>query len=184
MNNKAVFLDRDGVIIHNRAKYIRSWNDVTFYPFSFKAINLLSSSNYKIFIITNQSVVGRGLMKAEESAFINRELLKMIRSSGGRIDQIYTCLHAPQDQCSCRKPLPGLILNAERDHKLDLTKSWLVGDALSDLQAGINSGIENLILVSTGRGKKQLGNYSMLISKIDPWLEKNLYSSVKRIIAS
>ena len=182
MNNKAVFLDRDGVIIHNRARYVRSWNDVIFYPYSLKAIKLLSNSEYKIFIITNQSVVGRGLLTVRESEQINNQILRKITDSGGRIDQIYTCIHAPQENCNCRKPLPGLILNAQDDHDLDLSKSWLIGDALSDLLAGVNSGIENLILVSTGRGNKQATKFSKEISKINPFLEKNIYTSVKRIL--
>lgn len=175
-------MDRDGVIIHNRANYVRSWNDVNFYPFSLKAIKILSSSDYKIFIITNQSVVGRGLLTAGESEQINNKILSKITDSGGRVDHIYTCIHAPQENCNCRKPLPGLILNAQYDHDLDLSKSWLIGDALSDLLAGVNSGIKNLILVSTGRGNKQAAKFSKEISKIDPFLEKNLYTSVKRIL--
>jgi D-glycero-D-manno-heptose 1,7-bisphosphate phosphatase len=179
---KAVFLDRDGVIIHNRARYIRSWADVKFYPYAIKALQILSQTEYLVFIITNQSVIGRGLVEATIIEDINFRILQSIKNGGGQIDQFYICPHAPQDQCDCRKPKPGLINQAKKDHHLDLSRSWLIGDAYTDLLAGVNSGIGNLIMVSTGRGKRQAALYSSQISTINPIIEKNLQTGVKLIL--
>jgi D-glycero-D-manno-heptose 1,7-bisphosphate phosphatase len=179
---KAVFLDRDGVIIHNRANYIRSWEDVKFYPWAIKALKNLSQTDYLIFVITNQSVIGRGLVDASTIEKINLRILQEIKNGGGRIDQLYICPHAPQDLCTCRKPQPGMIQQAQKEYQLDLSTSWLIGDAYSDLLAGVNSGIKNLIMVSTGRGKKQSALYSTEIHNIHPRIEKNLYNSIKLII--
>ena len=151
----ALFLDRDGVIIENRQDYVRSWSDVAIYTQALKALVKIKSSLHKIFIITNQSVVGRGLISQATAREINDRLVNEIRSSGGRIDGVFMCPHAPDENCSCRKPEPGLILDAASEHSIELKKSILVGDALSDIIAGQSAGVDQNILVSTGRGLAQ-----------------------------
>lgn len=151
----AVFLDRDGVIIENRQDYIRSWSDVAIYPQALSALEKIESCQCKIFIITNQSVVGRGLLTQEAAEEINLRLVSEIQNAGGRIDGVFMCTHAPQENCRCRKPEPGLIMDAAAEHSVDLNNSILVGDALSDILAGQNAGIKKNILVRTGRGLAQ-----------------------------
>ena len=151
----AVFLDRDGVIIQNRENYVRSWEDVEFLPFSLHALKQLSQSSYKIIIFTNQSAIGRGIITIEQADAINQRIVKEITDAGGRIDGLFLCPHAPDDNCLCRKPLPGLILQAAEALSIDLSMSALIGDALTDIQAGIKAGIQTLILVKTGRGQEQ-----------------------------
>lgn len=151
----AIFLDRDGVIIENREHYVRSWADVALYPGAIKALSLINDIPLKIVIITNQSAVGRGIISVEEAEDINNRLLAVIEQSGGRIDAVFMCTHAPQQGCDCRKPRPGLILQAASELNLDLQRSFLIGDALSDIEAGKNAGITRNILVRTGRGEKQ-----------------------------
>ena len=151
----ALFLDRDGVIIENRQDYIRSWSDVTIYPQALSALAHIKSSQNKIFIITNQSVVGRGLISLDAGQEINERLVKEIQFAGGRIDGVFTCPHAPQENCTCRKPEPGLILDAASMHSIDLQNSILIGDALSDILAGQKAGIPRNVLVRTGRGLVQ-----------------------------
>lgn len=151
----AIFLDRDGVLIENRPAYVRSWSDVHIFPQALKALARLNSSPYKIVIVTNQSAVGRGLINLETAQAINDRLLEIIRKAGGRVDAVYICPHSPQDRCSCRKPLPGLLFQAARDLVLDLPGSALVGDALTDLLAGHAAGVSRLVLVRTGRGAQQ-----------------------------
>ena len=151
----ALFLDRDGVIIENRADYIRTWSDVAFYPQALDALVKIKDSHFKILVITNQSAVGRGLISQEVAREINDRLVAEIQSSGGRIDGIFMCPHAPQDHCSCRKPEPGLILQAASRHSIDLQNSILIGDALSDILAGQKAGVAQNILVRTGRGFDQ-----------------------------
>ena len=153
--NAALFLDRDGVIIENQPEYVRSWNDVQIFPKAIQALLKIKFSNYKIVIITNQSVVGRGLIPLKTAEQINSCLVDKIEKAGGRIDGVFMCPHAPQDNCLCRKPSPGLIQQAASSLNLDLQRSILIGDALSDISAGQTAGIGQNILVRTGRGATQ-----------------------------
>jgi D-glycero-D-manno-heptose 1,7-bisphosphate phosphatase len=152
----AIFLDRDGVIIENRPSYVRSWSDVEIYPRALSALARLKDSPYKIVLVTNQSAIGRGFLSVEDAEAINQRLLGIIEAASGRIDGIFMCPHAPQDKCECRKPRPGLLLQAAEQLSLDLSNSILIGDALSDLKAGMAAGIQKVALVRTGRGAQQL----------------------------
>jgi D-glycero-D-manno-heptose 1,7-bisphosphate phosphatase len=152
----AIILDRDGVIIENRPDYVRSWEDVHIYPQALKALANIKDSPYKIVIVTNQSVVGRGFITLETANDINDRLVTEINKNGGRIDGVYMCPHAPQENCTCRKPQPGLLLNAARELSLDLKRSVMIGDALSDLHAGQLAEVDRTILVLTGRGAEQV----------------------------
>lgn len=151
----AIFLDRDGVIIENRSNYVRSWDDVAIFGQALTALARINSSLYKIIVVTNQSAVGRGIISLETALEINNRLLKVIKQTGGRIDGIFMCPHAPQDNCECRKPKPGLILQAAESHNLDLSQSILIGDALSDIMAAQASGVNQTALVQTGLGGEQ-----------------------------
>lgn len=150
-----LFLDRDGVIIKNRPEYVRSWSDVSIYPQALQALARISRTPFKVIIITNQSVVGRGLLSLAAAQAINQRLVSEIERAGGRIDGVFMCPHAPEDNCTCRKPLPGLINLAARELAVDLKISILIGDALSDLEAGQAAGIPQIALVRTGRGAAQ-----------------------------
>ena len=151
----AIILDRDGVIIENRDNYVRNWADVKVYPQALRALADAKCSDYKIVIITNQAGVGKGIIPLQTATEINQRLVHVIEKAGGRVDGLYMCPHTPQDECECRKPRPGMILQAERELALDLSHSWMIGDALSDLQAGRAAGVGHLVLVSTGRGARQ-----------------------------
>ncbi len=151
----AIFLDRDGVIIENRPRYVRSWADVKFYPDSLRALASVSISLYKVVIVTNQSAVGRGIITKEQAESINQRVVQVIQQNGGRVDGIFMCPHAPQDKCLCRKPEPGLLNQAAAALSLDLSRSVMIGDALSDLLAAQAAGLPLAVLVSTGRGKSQ-----------------------------
>lgn len=151
----AIFLDRDGVIIENRSSYVRSWNDVAIYPQALSALARTKASSYKIVIITNQSAVGRGVITLGAAWEINYRLVKAIEQAGGRIDAVFMCPHAPEEGCDCRKPQPGLIERAAETLALDLSQSILIGDALSDIEAGQAAGVGQVALVRTGLGSEQ-----------------------------
>lgn len=151
----AIFLDRDGVIIKNREAYVRSWNDVETYPQALTALAEANANPYKFVIVTNQSVVGRGIIPLSAAREINKRLVETIVRCGGRIDGVFMCPHAPQANCECRKPKPGLLLQAAQHLSLDLSRSVMIGDALSDLLAGQAAGVPHLALVRTGRGAEQ-----------------------------
>lgn len=148
----AVLLDRDGVIIENRDNYVRSWADVSIYPQALEALARLHEAGYPVALVTNQSAVGRGLLSLAEARQINGRLVGAIERAGGRVEGVYMCPHAPDEGCNCRKPRPGLIWQAAEELGLDLSGSVLIGDALSDLEAGQRAGVGWTALVRTGRG--------------------------------
>jgi D-glycero-D-manno-heptose 1,7-bisphosphate phosphatase len=152
---RAVLLDRDGVIIENRAEYVRSWDDVSVYPQALAALAQLRAAGWPVVIVTNQSMVGRGLVSLAEAEAINRQLVAAVAAAGGQIDAVYMCPHAPSERCRCRKPQPGLLLQAAQELGLDLAQSAMVGDALSDLSAAEAAGVGWAALVRTGRGASQ-----------------------------
>ena len=164
----ALFLDRDGVIIANRQDYVRTWSDVSIYPQALSSLQKINSSEYKIFIITNQSAVGRGIITHSSAEEINWQLVNEIESAGGRIDGVYLCPHTSEDNCPCRKPRPGMILQAAAEFSLDLEHSILIGDAISDIIAGQTAGVGKNVLVKTGLGAAQIE--LPLASQVPPFL--------------
>lgn len=150
----AVFLDRDGVINENRDDYVKSWDEVLFIPGVLDALARLSFMPFRIVLITNQSPIGRGILSADQVDAINHRLVAEIEAHGGRVDGVYYCPHHPDDGCACRKPQPGLLYQAAQDLDLDLAHSYLIGDAISDLEAGLAAGCRP-IFVLTGRGRQQ-----------------------------
>jgi D-glycero-D-manno-heptose 1,7-bisphosphate phosphatase len=152
----AIFLDRDGVIIENKSDYVRDWSQVKMFPEAIQTLSHPALRNYKIVIVTNQSAVGRGLISLETANEINSRLVQFIHHHGGRVDGVFLCPHKPDDHCSCRKPKPGLLLQAAVELSLDLKRSWMIGDAWSDVEAGRAAGVRRAILLRTGRGRDQL----------------------------
>ena len=153
--HRAIFIDRDGVIIENRDDYVRSWDDVFIFPQALSALSRINDSEYKIVIITNQSAVGRGLISHSTADEINQRLITEIHAAGGRIDGVFMCPHAPEFGCSCRKPKPGLLFAAAAELSINLGQSVMFGDALTDIIAGQAAGVRNNIMVLSGRGAEQ-----------------------------
>lgn len=154
--NPAIFLDRDGVVIENRSNYVRCWDDVEIFPSAVKTLSHYVSSHYRIVFVTNQSAVGRGIISLKTAQVINQKLIETLQESGCRIDGVFMCPHAPNENCLCRKPLPGLFFQASKLLSIDLEKSIIIGDAWTDLLAGQAAGVKLSGLVRTGRGCQQL----------------------------
>ena len=142
----------------HRTTWLRSdflgWSDVEFFPQALTALSKIQPE-IKIIIVTNQSAVGRGLIRLQDALEINQRIEQEILKHGGRVDGFFMCPHSPEQACFCRKPQPGLILQAARDQNIDLAQSVLVGDALPGIHAGKNAGIHRTILLRTGRGSHQ-----------------------------
>lgn len=155
MKRPAIFLDRDGVIIENRSDYVKSWSEVEFLPGAFDALRYLAETDWVIVLITNQSAVGRGIISREKAVRINQQVVGAIRAQGGRVDGVYLCPHHPDGNCGCRKPQSGLLLQAADELDLDLGRSYLIGDAMTDMQAAEAASVKG-ILVLTGRGQEQV----------------------------
>jgi len=152
---KAVFLDRDGVINQNQRDYVKSWDEFEFLPGALAALRRLASTRYAIVVVSNQSAINRGLVSWAEVNAINDRMLREIEEAGGRIDAVYICPHRPDEECDCRKPKPGLLYQAASELDIDLASSYLVGDALSDMEAALAAGCTPF-LVLTGRGREEL----------------------------
>jgi D-glycero-D-manno-heptose 1,7-bisphosphate phosphatase len=146
----AVMLDRDGVIIRNRADYVRDWSEVEIIPGALEGLALLAQRGHRVFVVTNQSAVGRGLMSMTELQAIHERLKREVEVGGGHIDGFLVCPHAPYDGCACRKPAPGLLHAARDDHGVDLGNCYLVGDHETDVAAATAAGCPS-ILVQSGR---------------------------------
>ena len=155
----AIFLDRDGVIVENRADYIKSIAEVQILPGALAALAQAAHLEARIVVVTNQSPVGRGLITEAGLQAINAHVHAAIVAAGGRIDGWYYCPHRPDAGCPCRKPKPGMLLDAAADLDIDLPASVMVGDAVSDILAGHAAGTQ-AILVGTGRGVSQTAELS------------------------
>jgi D-glycero-D-manno-heptose 1,7-bisphosphate phosphatase len=153
--HRAVFIDRDGVICRNRDDYVKSWEEFVFLPGALEALARLARLDLHIVIITNQSIINRHMVPVEVVEDIHACMLQAIQAAGGRVDRVMYCPHRPEEHCGCRKPQPGLLLMAAEELDLDLSQSYLIGDAETDMQAGRAAGCRRY-LVLTGRGWRQL----------------------------
>lgn len=152
---RAIFLDRDGVICVNRHDYIKSWAEFQFLPDAKNSLAALSRLGLPVVIVTNQSAIGRGIVPASVVEDIHRRMVAEIVVHGGRIDRVLYCPHSPEARCDCRKPQPGMLLQAAQEMNIDLASSYLVGDAATDILAGNRVGCRTFLAL-TGRGFQQL----------------------------
>jgi len=144
----AVFVDRDGVIIRNRPDYVRSWSEAELLPGAVDALATLSQNGHRVVVVTNQSAIGRGLVRSKDVRIIHRHLAEAVERAGGRIDSFLVCPHTPEAGCSCRKPRPGLLLKAQRQMKVDLASAYMVGDQPSDVEAARRAGCRPVLVMS------------------------------------
>ena len=147
----AVFIDRDGTIIHD-ADYLADITELEVFSFSSEALALLRDKGYLIIVLSNQSGVGRGMFSTETVHEINNALNERL---GELVDAFYFCPHVPDQGCDCRKPAIGLVRQALEDFEIDIPNSWMVGDKVSDIELGFNAGIATA-LVLTGNGESEL----------------------------
>jgi D-glycero-D-manno-heptose 1,7-bisphosphate phosphatase len=148
----AIFLDRDGVINQNRADHVKSCEEFEFIPGALEGIRALTETGLPIFVVTNQAALSRKLMTSDTLASIHDCMLKDITRAGGMITRIYHCPHDNHEQCNCRKPEPGMLRRAASEYGIDLSQSFMVGDAWTDISAGLSVEAHS-ILVMTGRGR-------------------------------
>lgn len=150
---KWLILDRDGVINYDSDHFIKSPEEWRPLPGSLEAIAALNNAGYRIVVISNQSGLARGLFNSDTLETIHQKFRTLLDNKGGRVERIYFCPHGPDDQCTCRKPLPGLFNQFAEDFNIELEGIYAVGDSIRDLEAAYSAGA-NSVLVRTGKGEK------------------------------
>jgi histidinol-phosphate phosphatase family protein len=145
---RAVFLDRDGVVTVEGGEYVTHPDDLRLLPGAAEAIARLTAAGWPVFLFTNQAGVGRGYLTLETLEAIHARLRAEIEAAGGHLTAIYACPHAPEDGCDCRKPKPGLLFQAVAEHGLDLSASYVVGDSPRDIAAAHAAGCRPLLVLT------------------------------------
>ena len=183
----AVFVDRDGTI-SNEVGYIRDPDQFQLMPKSAEAVKLIHESGLKIIVITNQAGVAKGFFTEEMVDQVNKKMEKLLSVQGAYLDGIYYCPHHPEGvvesyrkTCDCRKPASGLLEQASREHDIDLTVSYMVGDKLTDMECANKAGVKG-ILVLTGYGKDVHKKIESLNTKKPEYVEDDLFDAAKWII--
>lgn len=166
--SKAVFLDRDGVVNQKapEGEYISKWEEIEFLPGAAEAVATLNRAGYKVFVVTNQRGVATRKVKTTDLLEIHQRILREFSQRGAVITQIYYCPHDLPANCSCRKPQPGMLQRAAREHHLDLTASWMVGDSITDVKAGENAGCHT-ILLTPGPSPKSLSTGVLIAETLE-----------------
>lgn len=173
-----VLLDRDGVINENRADYVKSREEFAFLPGALDALRLLAQHEARVVVVSNQSAVGRGIISAAALESINLHMREQVEGAGGRIDAVLCCPHAPDEGCDCRKPRPGLLLEAMRllpGHDY----CYAIGDSLGDLLAARAAGVP-FIMVLTGKGREALSHRSC--AGAPSWIAADLTAAVRGML--
>ena len=153
-----IFLDRDGVINENRSDYVKNWDEFQFLPGSREAIARLAQAGHRIVICTNQAGIARGTISVETVEAIHSQMLAAITEASGVVEKIYYCPHDRDGNCPCRKPRPGMLLQARDELGIDMSDAVFVGDSITDVRAALAAGIAP-ILVLTGLGIDQFRNH-------------------------
>ncbi len=156
----AVFLDRDGTVV-DELGFLSDPEQLRLLPGAAAGVRRLNLAHLPVIVVTNQSGIARGLFDERALAAIHARMHELLARDGARIDGVLHCPHHPEfgapplrRACSCRKPEPGLILEAARQHEIDLGSSFLIGDSGHDLEAARRAGVSGRILVATGKGRE------------------------------
>ena len=157
---KAVFLDRDGTVIHEKpGTYLSDPDKVKPYRSAKAAFALLKKNGFKFFIVSNQSGIGRGYFTEKEVNKVHERMLKLLKPAA--IEEIVFCPHSPEQNCNCRKPKPALGLKLIKKYNIDPKQSYMIGDKKADVEFGHALGFKS-ILVTTANGKNHLKKYPNL----------------------
>lgn len=140
--NKAIFLDRDGTINVDFG-YLHNPSDLQFIDGVIEALRIFQEAGFMLIIVTNQSGIGRKYFKIEDFHKFNNALIEALSDEGIKIEDTMMCPHAPEDNCTCRKPLPYLVELACERYNIDKTSSYMLGDKSSDVECGLSAGIES-----------------------------------------
>jgi len=177
---RAAFLDRDGTICEEMG-YVNHVDRLRVFPFAAAAIRRLNEAQIPVVVVTNQSGVARGIFPESLVHEVHRRLVAELASGGARVHAIYFCPHKSEEACECRKPNPGLLERAAKEHSLDLAASWTVGDRYADLEMAHATGGRG-ILVMTGYGRGEYELHRSRWPRQPDALAENLTQAVQLIL--
>jgi D-glycero-D-manno-heptose 1,7-bisphosphate phosphatase len=176
----AVFLDRDGTI-SEEVGYLNDATQFRMFPFAAAAIRKLNDANLPVIVVTNQSGVGRGFFPESMVHTVHELMNRQLTVAAAHLNAIYYCPHTSDDECECRKPKPGLLERAAREHDLDLPRSFVVGDRYGDVELAHGTGCRG-ILVRTGYGEEDLRENSSVWRKQPDFVADDLAAAVDWIL--
>jgi len=177
---RAVFLDRDGTI-GEELGYVNHIDRFQMFPYAAQAIRELNQAKIPVIVVTNQSGIARNIFPESLVHEVHKKMIAELAAGGAKVDAIYFCPHKSEDACECRKPNPGLLERAAREHALDLSGSWIVGDRYADLEMGHAAGAQG-ILVMTGYGRGEYELHRATWPRQPDALAENLRDAVRRIL--
>jgi D-glycero-D-manno-heptose 1,7-bisphosphate phosphatase len=177
---RAVFLDRDGTISEELG-YVNHIDRFQIFPYAAEAIRQLNLAEIPVIVVTNQSGIARNIFPESLMHEIHKKMVSELAAGGAWIDAIYFCPHKSEDSCECRKPNPGLLERAAREHALDLGASWVVGDRYADLEMAHAAGSRG-ILVMTGYGRGEYELHSVAWPRQPDVVSENLKDAVRHIL--
>jgi D-glycero-D-manno-heptose 1,7-bisphosphate phosphatase len=176
----AVFLDRDGTIGEEMG-YVNHVDRFQIFPFAAEAIRRLNQADIPVIVVTNQSGIARNIFPESLVHEVHKKMVAELAAGGAWIDAIYFCPHKSEDACECRKPNPGLLHQASREHALDLAASWVVGDRYADLEMAHAAGARGM-LVMTGYGRGEYELHRSNWPRQPDALAGNLSDAVRQIL--
>ena len=176
----AVFLDRDGTIGEEMG-YVNHIDRFQIFPFAAEAIRRLNQEEIPVIVVTNQSGIARNIFPESLVHEVHKKMVSELAAGGAWIDGIYYCPHKSEDVCDCRKPNPGMLERAAREHALDLAASWVVGDRYGDLEMGFAARARG-ILVMTGYGRGEYEFHRAAWPRQPDVLAENLSDAVRCIL--
>jgi D-glycero-D-manno-heptose 1,7-bisphosphate phosphatase len=141
----AVFLDRDGTLNFDPG-YLNSAEKFRFLPGVKSALKLLAKYGFDLFVVSNQSGIGRGLITQDDLEKIHGKMVQELKKSGVVLKDIFVCPHSPEVRCACRKPSPKLLLDGAQKHKINLRGSYIVGDKWTDIETGVRAGVRTVFI--------------------------------------
>ena len=171
MKKRALFLDRDGIINVDHG-YVYKIESFEFSEGIFDLIKLFTDAGYIIFIVTNQSGIGRGYYSEEDFTTLTNWMIEKFNDKNIKIEAVYHCPHSPEEKCHCRKPETGMIEQALKEYDIDLKHSWMIGDKSSDLALAHNANIGNSVYIGEKESSKATFSFSVL-SGAESYFQEN-----------
>jgi len=172
---KLLFIDRDGVINKDpggwtKHSYVTETHELQFLPGALKALAMLNRSGVRVVVVSNQAGVSKGYFTKEKLAEVNTRMLSEVGKAGGRIEEVFYCIHRDEDNCDCRKPKPGMLERALKKYGIAARDTYIIGDSLVDVIAGKSLGMKTIFVLSGKTSEDEMKRWEVKPDYIFPGL--------------